>query len=291
MPKFHKSDNWFTTEYREEDQELLNVAILGVTMEDIGSLTSQDMLDGRSALYAGSDYLRHGRYDHELTQVGLHLFPEANLTGWRGTNLGVVSIYFEHGAELGIPIPTEEEYEEGWAVLNRRNGRFYLSHISEQWRITRARKHDFVDGYITGMGFNIRVLPWNINKNPETGLGAADAVLLSWLEDDDEKAAQIRIDSISRRQTKDQLNKPVRRVLRQNGGQPPAEKSNGNGEPIMVIKAGSTKRFDITKLPHQTVTVINNRKQPVSVSWDGTWSSRERFKEAAKQGYPVKVAK
>lgn len=292
MPKLHQADNWFQIARRDEDGELLTVSILGPTMEDIGSQTSQDIQDAKSALYAGSDLLRHARYDHELTQPGLHLLTEANLNAWRATNLGVVSIYFENNSELGIPVPSEDEYPEGWAQLNRRNKRFYLSHISKDWRITRARKHDFIDGYLEGMGYNIRVLPFNANKDPQ-GMGAADYVLLSWLEDDDAKASEIRIDGISRAQTRNQIRKPARQYIRRHGSAPVESEngSNGNGEPIMVVKAGSKQRFDISKLPAQTVTVINNRKQPVSITWDGSWSAVSAFKEIARMGYPVRVSK
>lgn len=291
MPKLHKSDGWY-----ELDKKTGKLIVPGEGETIVISSQGKDADDALSALYSLSDTLRHGRYDHVLTQVGLHIVTDSDLNGWRGTDLGVVGVNLEDDS-LGIPIPYEQDYKNGWAQINIRNYRYYLSHFGKA-EIVRTRKHDFVDAILQGYGFEIGIACINANKD-EHGLGVVDYVLASWEEDDDAVAAQIRLDGIQRGQAKRQLRRAwavgKRRGLgvtsnddesEEDDEEPQGKNGKKNGAIWLTSYVNPEEKFDLSQLPHQSVKIYENPRRPMSLSWDGSDMAVLQFRAVERRGWP-----
>ncbi len=305
--KLHKSDKWYTTTDSDNGFGLATITILprvaGMPIIPLGSQGPADWLNAKSALYAAASLLRHGRLNHPLTQIGLHLYVDSNIYSAAKTNLGVISVAFS-GKGLPFPVPSVAQFPDGWAQLNVLNRRFTLSKFikvdgdNQDANEDRARKADFVDILLAGYGLDIRVLPWNLNKNKDTGLGAADVVLQQLEEDDDEKAYQMYVDALIRYQLRKKLNAPVRAWKREHPGEtlprtqvtanaPATTPTNINGSIILATVDG--KHIDITKLAPQYVRVHDGRGNSQSVPWDAGQFARLRFDGVAKREEKVEL--
>lgn len=305
--KLHVSDKWFETTDSDNGFGLASVKILprvdGMDTIVLGSQGPADWLNAKSALYAASSLLRLGRLDHPLTQIGLHLYADSNINSLVKNNLGIISVNFA-GEGLPFPIPDANLYPDGWAQLNVLNRRFTLSHFQKvngdnlDSNEDRARKADFVDLLLAGYGLDIRVLPWNLTKNADTGLGAADTVLAQFLEDDDEKAYQMYTDALNHFQARSKLNAPVRAWRREHPGEAlPATKVPAADAPVatkdingsIVLATVDGKHIDITRLTSQYVRVHDGRGNAQSVPWDGGLFARLRFQGVAKREERVEL--
>lgn len=221
----------------------------------IGTNGQEEMENGKSALRAAVDFYRFNNYGHPQTTFGLHLYKDANLRSFMGTNLGVVSDQYD--GDLPIPRP-----ESGWMQVNIRNGRFYLSKFNPEYAELRSRKHDFIDAYILGYGIDIRVLPWNVGNG--NNLGLATALMNTWKEPDDQKAYQLKVDGYKKVAARNFANKDIVRA-RRTGSELSGAVSGaillnvgGNEVPIEKLEMGRYKVYD------------ENQKALMAVNWDGS---------------------
>ena len=215
-----------------EDGEYVSVVFNqgGEEVDVVGIGDSTEITDARSALYALSDVILFQDYDEDLSEFGFHVKKNKAglLSAVRATNIAVVSTeyagnYFDG---LGVSLPTIAGFPHGWAVLNRRNRKFYFTPVNGDGDgAVRARKHDFIDEILEGVSLDIHVRGFNANKD-ENGMGVADKVIHSWTLPEDEAQAY-RIQGFQKAQQKRAVRKEYRRVARQEARQKALEENNG----------------------------------------------------------------
>ena len=254
---------------KDEQDRLVNVIVHGnegMPEIVIGSQDTAQMEEGKSALRAAVDLIRHGLYSHPLTTTNLHIYKKSgefrNLPYM--SNIGVISSTY--AGDLPFPVPNETEYPEGWAQLNLRAGRYRLSAFNPKYEALRSRKHDFVQMMLEGYTLIIRVLPWNVNKGDD-GMGLADHLLATWMEEDDEVAWQMRIDGFRRKAAREYMRKPILQG-RQSPKAMEAARTRYNGDTIVTLVSG--KEMPIKKLALGRYRVLNGSTVLNTVPWDGS---------------------
>lgn len=234
----------------------------------IGTTGQEEMENGKSALRAAIDFYRFGKWNHKETAVGLHLKADANLRAFMATNLGVISAQYD--GDLPIPRP-----ESGWAQVNLRNGRFYLSRFNKEYAEFRERKHDFVDAYIMDMGIDIRVLPWNVGNGDNQGL--ATTLLNTWKELDDAKALKMKYDGYNRvnaaRYAETEIVKAKKAGVRFEEVAGPV-----NGAIVLNTDNGQVQ---LSSLKQGRYKVTENGNFMFTVNWDGGIYAASRLKQIA----------
>ena len=256
---------------------------------------NMDIYDAKSMMTAAGDHLRFQKYAHKLTTPELHIYTDiGDFTKKMRVN-GIGKVHYTYSGDLPIPVPHLEDHPSGWAVLNRRNGIFYLSHLGKGEN-ANARKHDFLMYLMQGNGFNIRVTPFNSKKNKETCWGWADRLVASWLETDDEKAAAIRSEGIRNRQISDYLYEPVRQAKQQNGGTLPSvetivsQRSLSNGSIIVTSVTGELVDLATISLGTQLRVYTKGNRDNFGMEWNGTPANRLQWARIADtRGWSVKI--
>ncbi len=233
----------------------------------VGTNGQEEMENGKSALRAAVDFYRFGKWNHKETMVGLHLRADANLNAFMATNLGVISAQYD--GDLPIPRP-----QSGWAQVNLRNGRFYLSRFNKEYAELRERKHDFVDAYILGYGIDIRVLPWNTGNGDNLGL--ASTLMRTWKESDDEKAMALKIEGYKKVTARQLVNKDIV-TARKKGTELPTV----SGAVVLSV-AGTNTELGALEFGRYKVYDDSNRAI-MTINWDGSIYSRSQLNKVAQQ--------
>jgi hypothetical protein len=266
---------------RDEKGGLVNVIITAKNEQyiNIGSQNgSTDYDNAKSAINAASDLLKFGKYEHPETAVGIH-FNNRDVNTMFDTNIAVVSTQY---VGTKYPRPSELEHPMGWAQLNVRNNRYYLSHLSKWECATRSRKHDFIDALLGGNGIKIRVVPINFTKG-EDGLGVIDKIVASWEEPDMDKANKMRDEGIAKAQLRRSIQSAVTQKAVEEQTIAPANMAIN----LVILSTGEV--VDITKHESCTVEVHDRRGAIASQKWDGSAYSRVRMIEIAQRGYRVEL--
>lgn len=268
-----------------DDGRLETVIIKGKDGVDpiiIGSQTSLDIENAKSALRAAGDLKKFGIYDNPLTDAEIHFYRIKNgevldlKSVHYAMNIGVVSTAY--AGSLPVPVPNAEDHPLGWAQINKHGDRYFLSPLSAEFGSVRAMKHDWIRDMLNGHALFIRVLPFNTN---EYGKGYADVLINTWAAPMEE-AVELRLKGLDKARDKRFLNRNVGRDV-------PAEKINGSV--ILTKKDGST--IDLDDLPKPSlVKVTTGTGSRFQVKWDGNPLQRLRLMQVsagAKKGWTVEV--
>jgi hypothetical protein len=225
----------------------------GITdkIDVVGLGISQEVTEAKSALYALSDFVVFEDFDLTVSEEGFHVKKAkvGLLTAFRATNIAVVSTDYQGSFFDGLmDIPSDEENPTGWAVVNRRRGRFYTTPIQKDGDgFARARKHDFIDEMLAGFGLEIHVRGFNSNKD-ESGMGPADKVVHSWTLDPEEARA-FRAEGYKNANARRQLRKEYLRARGQVQG-------DSTVSAVIEEKIAEEQTFKVPGFKGQNVTLV-----------------------------------
>jgi len=283
--------NFFKIEYCEwDEQEPYRVQIDNdpdIEPEVIECTNSMDIKDAMSAITAYGDSIKFGIYSRVdargkmMSEPGLHFYANGGpLNGFRGTNLAVVST--DYTGSFPVPVPHIDEYPNGWAQVNMRRGKFYLSHFSKSSEVVRSRKHDFVDLWLMGVPVLVRVYPFNQNKD-EDGLGWFDKVLRTWMEPDATKAAELREMGIAKASNSRKVYEAGKRAANMPSKPITTRRGQVNGAVEIVTNTGEI--VNVGNLPHCTILGVDKRGNRFTFQLDGTAPRLAEVARAADLGY------
>lgn len=265
---------------RSEDGKIVSVTILpqGGKIYELGSQFAGETTNGMSAIKAASQFFRFHEWDIKKSEVGLHVMTGADLDAWIGFNVAVVSSEYAgmRHAEIGT-------VSEPWMQINRANAHSVLVPFTPEWRNNRILIHGFVDAYLQGIGFKVRVVPFNTN-------GWFDKVLSTWEEPDDEKARKMRNAGYAEAQSRRYINALVVEKIK-SGEIAPAPKKN-----VVPTLASITlttidgEVLELAKLEPQTVKVHDTRNNVFPIVWDGSERAVARFAQVSlAKGWTVEL--
>jgi hypothetical protein len=222
-----------------------------------------------SAYYAAADYLRHRRYDHPLTQEGLHFRRDRGISASDSIlQFGIASVCvdFENANGLLPTLPSVDDHPYGWARVNK-EGRFY-SFASFKDPLFGARKHRVVDWLIQGYGFELYVptylaVPKNNGVNGEVAW--AEAMVAIWQNTNDAEALAER---------NQRINSSIDSQSLYEGAQV-TKKAFGSGAQDMnslvetsVVRMFDNTELELNKLPQRRYRVYNGSSPIRTLLWN-----------------------
>lgn len=284
----------------DEQGRLTNVVIPGMAGGELIPVgRNNDINNAKSALRAAGDFFKFGVYANPLSDPELHLYRQKNgvdldlRSVHYMTNLGVIST--QYAGDLPIPVPHPSEYPEGWAQINKHGPEYFLSHFTEEFRELRCEKHRWLRDLFLGFGFDIWVLPFNVNKG-QNGLGYADTLINTWAAPLEEAIA-LRNAGFDKADSRRFMNKLVNKAYQQSGGKidPEArvvDKFTGevNGSIMLMQKDGTF--IDLNELPVPCMVRVDDGKNQHNIRWTGDFRDRLRFlqvSQGAAKGWTVEI--
>lgn len=255
---------------RDDQGNLVEVLVRGTNGQTVVIGSGQgESYAAKSAIMAAGDFFKFRRYEHPETGVGLHFYATKASNNFFGIGIAAISVDYDGNK---YPVPSLEDYPLGWASLNVRNGRYYLTPFTETEALTRSRKHDMIDGILKGYEFQVRVRPF---------AAWMEEVLKTWEETDMAKANAMRDAGIAKRQ----LNRQLQAVVTTKN----VEKQAISDEAINLVVKSTGEVVDITKHAPCVVNVHDRRGVVVSVNWDKSAHARCRLQEVSTRGYRVEI--
>jgi hypothetical protein len=217
-----------------------------------------------SAIYAGADFLRHRKYDHPMTEEGLHFLARRGVENQLvQTNLGVVSI--NYAGDANILIPSQRNYPFGWAQVNLNNRIYTLSHSNDDE--TRARKHNFIDFIILGYTLEVRVPAFLARPAKGAQTAWIEVMIDQWETVDDAEALQKRNSRIKSKIDRDFMYAPIAKA-KKNGGITASDFDNVKRDSEITL-IDNTK-VALGELAHRRYRVYNGSNIVRTMTWDGS---------------------
>lgn len=257
-------------------------------MEVVNVFAKPNAVPVQQAVYAGLDTLRHNLYDHPLTTIGLHMNVDKGITQrFSEKNVGAVSVNYKKSAEFQL-VPDGKFFPHGWAIVNIENAIYTLDQPDNP--ITFTRKHNFIDGIMLGVGFNIYVPAYlrRITKKDSNQLIPwAEAMANQLEETDDVKAKQDRDDRIGRYYDQQYLNQPF--VAASRRGEQITRQDVGSVGPETELTMVDGTKVQLGDLEQRPYLVYKGNRVSDVLDWDGSIDNMALIAQIVKGEFKLKV--
>lgn len=238
----------------------------------------------KSAVTAWVDLARYGRYPGAIQ--GLHPSVDLNEVAFMASNIAVISPTAIN--EWGLPVPTEEQAPLGFAAVDLYMGRYVIRPFStekneygESEMTRRSRKHGFVDGYLLGYGFSLRV--------PVFLRGWLETVLTNAYITDDTKAEEARSQALSRWFNNEKVLKPAWQKATEDAKDSEVPVPDQGKIMFRVVKSG--ERVDMDNLPAGKYMVFNHLdRAQYAKTWDPNSKASRLFWASLPKTYAIQPA-
>jgi len=253
-----------------------------------GVITVNGYDDGsecKSAFYAGADLLRHGLFDHPLTQVGLHYRTQTGTeNSFMERNVAVICVNFEkEGTDYNGLVPTLEKFPCGWAQVNVMNRIKVLGNLPEPE--VAARKHNFIDALLLGHGLDIRVPRYLQIPNPKGETAWAVVMEDQFFTVLDREALQKRNDRINSFLDRQGAYQAVKRATVGKGFDPRKVEQINSSTVVTLV--------DNTEVPAEELalgqyTVYNKNRIVRTFTWDASDGAKVFLGHALKKNWKLR---
>lgn len=262
------------TVVRDEESNLIKTIIINASnkeleMQKIYGWDEPQLPYLFSIYYAASDYLRHKRYEHPLTQHGLHFYKDRGIKASNSfLQLGIAAICvdFEDTREMFPTLPSVKRFPLGWATVNKEDRIYTFSDFEDP--ADAARKHRAVDWLMDGFGFELHVprflaVPKNKGVNGEVAW--AETVVANWQNTNDAEALADRNNRIGASIDNQKLYEGAQ-VMKKSFG-------NGASDMASIVGTAEVTMFDNTvlsldKLELRRYKLFNGSRPLRTVYWD-----------------------
>lgn len=151
----------------------------------------------RQAISAATDALLYGRYDHEFSTEGLHLYSSADLSLEHAENIGYVRSSYVGNV---VPAPAMIANSHVWNKVGIRLGNITTSRLTGNEEKTASLKHDYIEYLKRGYSLQVWIAPIRSFVAP---------FITQWLMEDIEDAREFRTSRLNAARLKRRELKPA----------------------------------------------------------------------------------